>query len=346
MAKEQIYEIMTWIPSCLLAASGIVGYTVAKKFYESKDDDNIPYKPWKKRSIKAGSIFIGFFMALLFLPIGDASRAQMINFIGMAATGVVALSSTTFIGNAMAGLMLKSIKSFERGDIIETAEVRGRVTEKRILHTEIQTENRDLVTIPNLKLVTGHVRSVRSCGTVIKSEISLGYDVPRVLVSVLLEEACERSGLDSPFCKVESLGDYSVVYTANGILKDIGKFFSAGSTLRSAILDVMHENGVEIVSPKFINQRIHPLDSKFIPPEITPIKTSGGQVEKVLFDKADNASSLKKISKLIDVLKGELAVIKQDLKRDPNNQELIGKEANIKDRLVQLKDAYERRSGG
>ena len=43
----------------------------------------------------------------------------------------------------------------------------GRVTERGLFHTEIQTEDRDLVTLPNLYLVTNPVKVVRTFLTVL-----------------------------------------------------------------------------------------------------------------------------------------------------------------------------------
>ena len=61
---------------------------------------------------------------------GDTSRGQLLALLGLALTAVIALSSTTFVANAMAGLMLRSVKSFRPGDFIRVGEQSGRVTER------------------------------------------------------------------------------------------------------------------------------------------------------------------------------------------------------------------------
>lgn len=345
MVKQTVLTALSWAPSAFFAAAAAGGYFFAKRSFDKKDRDGIPYKPWKRKACKFSALLAGMFLALLCLPVDGETRGQLINFLGMAATGVVALSSTTFIGNAMAGLMLGSIRSFGRGDLIETAGIRGIVTEKRLLHVEIQTESRDLVTIPNLSLVTGAVRSARGCGTVISAEISLGYDTPRLLAEKLLKEACLRANLETPFVRIESLGDYSVCYSARGMLKDIGRYFSAESELKGRMLDVLHENEVEIVSPKFINQRVHPAESKFIPEKVKTEEPSDQKIENIVFDKAQNARSLEKISAMIDVLKEDLAQTKAQAKGGEGGEELAAREKNIKARLAGLREAYERRKG-
>jgi small-conductance mechanosensitive channel len=56
-------------------------------------------------------------------------------------------------------------------------------------HTEIQTDERTLTTLPNLYLVTNPVTTLRSSGTVVSATVSLGYDVPRGRIEELLLEA-------------------------------------------------------------------------------------------------------------------------------------------------------------
>jgi len=57
--------------------------------------------------------------------------------LGNVLTGVIAFSSTTFVANMMAGLMLRSVKSFTPGDFIEAGDYFGKATERGLFHTEI-----------------------------------------------------------------------------------------------------------------------------------------------------------------------------------------------------------------
>ena len=45
-----------------------------------------------------------------------------------------------------------------------------------LLHTEVQTEFRNLVTVPNLVMVTKPLEVVRASGTIVTAEVSLGYE--------------------------------------------------------------------------------------------------------------------------------------------------------------------------
>jgi len=129
---------------------------------------------------------------VLALPFDSATRGQLLSLFGLVVTAVIALSSTTFVSNAMAGLMLRYVGGFHPGDFIRVGEQFGRVTEKGLLHTEIQSEDRDLVTLPNLFIMTQPVRVVRSSGTLISADVSLGYDVHRHRVRDRLKAELEQ----------------------------------------------------------------------------------------------------------------------------------------------------------
>lgn len=117
---------------------------------------------------------LGLISIIMALPIGDARRGQLLSLIGIVVSAAVALSATTLLGNALAGVMLRSIRNFRIGDFIRCGEHFGRVSERGLLHTEVQTEDRDLTTLPNLYLVTHPVTTVRTSGTIVAATVSLG----------------------------------------------------------------------------------------------------------------------------------------------------------------------------
>ena len=124
-------------------------------------------------------MLVGILFLILFLPLGDTLRGQLLSLYGLIISATIALSSTTLVGNIMAGIMLKTIGNCRPGYYITVGDYFGRISEMDLLHTEIQTEERDLTTLPNMYLVTHPVRVMQTSGTVIYVELSLGYDVSR-----------------------------------------------------------------------------------------------------------------------------------------------------------------------
>ncbi len=233
---------------------------------------------------------------VLVLPVSEGLKGQLLSLIGILLSAAIALSATTFIGNMMAGIMLRAIRSARPGDFITAGAITGRVTEMNLLHTEVQTEDSDLVTLPNLFLVTQPMKVVRASGTIVSAEVSLGYDLARSRVTDTLLRAAQDAGLGEAFVHVRALGDFSVTYRVAGLLTDVGSLISARSRLRECMLDALHGAGIEIVSPTFMNTRALEQGRAVIPQAGAAIVTHEGVVaEEVAFEKADEAASIEQL---------------------------------------------------
>ena len=250
---------------------------------------------------------IGILAIIVALPISEALRNQLLSLIGVLLSAAIALSSTTFIGNILAGIMLKVIRSARPGDFITVGDLTGRITEMDLLHTEVQTEFRNLVTVPNLVMVTQPLEVVRASGTIVTAEVSLGYEHAQSDIRKLLCQAAEDAGLTDAFAHVRELGDFSVTYRAAGLLEDVQSLISARAKLRAAMLDTLHTAGIEIVSPNFMNTRALAADTVIIPrtqPAAPPEQDSSA--ESIAFDKAEEAASIEELKKAIEALSAEL----------------------------------------
>jgi small-conductance mechanosensitive channel len=236
----------------------------------------------------------GALVVILLVPMSDTTRGQVLSLLGLVLTGVIALSSTTFVANAMAGLMLRTVGGFRPGDFVRVGEQFGRVTQRGLFHTEIQTEERELTTLPNLYLVNNPVTVVRTSGTIVSATLSLGYDLSRKRIEALLKKAAEEAGLEEPFVQIRNLGDYSVSYRVAGFLAEVKHLLTARSNLQKCILDLLHGDGIEIVSPAFINQRRLAEGRRIIPEaNYAEGRTREAPAEEgpetMIFDKAEEA---------------------------------------------------------
>ncbi|MBN2226259.1 MAG: mechanosensitive ion channel [candidate division Zixibacteria bacterium] len=277
-------------------------------------------------------VFLGILVIVLVLPINDSTRGQLLSLIGILFTAAIALSSTTFLGNIMAGFMLRSVRNFRPGDFIRVGEHFGRVSEQGLFHVEIQTEDRDLTTMPNLYLVTHPVKVIRASGTIISAEVSLGYDIPHERVEKLLLDAASAAGLEEAFVYVIELGDFSISYRVAGLLTNIKHVLSTRSHLRAMMLDKLHEGGVEIVSPTFMNTRAFGKDEQFIPQKPIvkdKVETPTAKPETLVFDKAEQAESIEKLreyfdadGRMLDELKGQLKDSLELMVRDKLKSEI------------------------
>lgn len=121
---------------------------------------------------------------------------------------------------------------YRNGDLIKIGDLHGRVTKTNIFHVEIQLEDSNFTSIPNLYIATHPVKLIRKVDSVISTTISLGYDVPRTRIEATLIKAAITTGLTDPYVYITDLGDFSVSYKIHGFLKDSNKYFSTNSLLK------------------------------------------------------------------------------------------------------------------
>ena len=321
----------------ILALVGI-RFFLNKRFSKSSD------RQFRIQLIVLILSLVGLIIIILALPVSESTAIQLLSLLGLVLSATIALSATTFLGNIMAGFMLRAIKNFRPGDFIRVGEHFGRVSERGLFHIEIQTENRDLTTLPNLYVVTTPVKVIRSSGTLLTAEISLGYDVHRIEVERSLLSAAAEIKLEEPFVHILKLGDFSVTYRVAGLLTDIKGLISARSRLLENVLDCLHRDGIEIVSPNFMNQRILPESKRFVPePPSIAIRVTETEdaPEKVVFDKADEAESLEKLTERKKELQEELDQLKsarQKATDEFEKESLAKKIEGIKVRMERLSE--------
>ena len=244
----------------------------------------------------------------LVLPFGETTRGQLLSLMGLIVTAVIALASTTSASNVMAGLVLRGIGGFRPGDFIRVGNQFGRVTVLGLLHTEIQSEDRDLITLPNLYVVTNPVKVVHSSGTLISADVAIGYDVHRRQVAELLNSAAEAADLRDPFVLITELGDFAVHYRVSGFLSDVGNIVSKRSRLKAKILDSLHDASVEVMTPTVMAQRPLTQRQKLIPAdELSEEQVMTGHAEQMMFDKADIALRIEQLTEQRTRLLEEMA---------------------------------------
>ena len=290
-------------------------------------------------------VIFGLLFILFHIPMNVTTRGQILNLFGLVFTAVIAFSSTSIIVNVMAGVMLRFVKSFNAGDFITVENISGRVTEIGIMHTEIQNENRVLITFPNSYLMSKPVSVVRKSGTVIYAEISLGYDISHDKVEKLLKEAAIATRLGEPFVLIRNLGDFSITYRVAGLLDDTKTLITSRSVLRKKMLDTLHKAGIEIVSPNFMNQRVYDTKEKFIPAKSrsTSSKVKEKDMpESLIFDKAEKAESITMQKSELEHEKEKIAELKKTLKETTGEEhekiekKIAAAEKKLKDKIEDL----------
>ncbi|MBA3966179.1 MAG: mechanosensitive ion channel [Nitrospirales bacterium] len=287
---------------------------------------------------------VGIVLILLALPLDKETHKELFQLLALLITAVITLSSTTFVSNALAGFMLRGMQSFRLGDFLRVENQFGRVTERGLFHTEIQTEERDLTTLPNLFLVSHPITVLRSSGTIVSATVSLGYDISHQTIEKLLAEAALAADLKDPFVHIMELGDYSVTYRVSGFLEEVKQLLSARSKLRAKMLTTLHNAGIEIVSPVVMNQRRLADGLRVLPPqssELSHVEENAvdSNPESLIFDKADAMAQIVALKEQREAIREEIAGLEGQTK---SKKEHIG--PWIEQRITRIRQEEERLS--
>ena len=284
-----------------------------------------------------------FALLMVFLDAGN--REHMLTIVGIVASIGIALASTPFLSNAMAGLMLITGGSFRPGDYIEIGENFGRVTKRRLFHLTMQTIDRDLLTLPNLYVVSNPHKVIRESGTIISCVVSLGYDVNYREVELAMIRAALEAQLDNPFVEVQTLGDYSVVYRVAGLLTNVRYLISERSNLRKLVMQSLHRDGIEIVSPSFMNQRQISTEKVMSDSQGSNESASpGARPEDTMFDEAEEVAKIQKLNDKLKTFRSDLEELKNQTLNDgddPNRHQLLivrkARDIKVIERIIQNK---------
>ena len=310
----------TAITVVLIILSFLLTKWIFNRINQNKEKNSVAHQGTRILIVLVGALAVA-----ITLPIEQTLKGQIIGLIGIVLSAAFAFSSTTLIGNALAGLMNANIKNFKLGDFIRIENNFGRVTKKGLFRTEIQTEDRNLTSLPNLYIANNPLKIIRESGTIISTTVSLGYDLNRSKIETSLLEAAKNAGLTEPFVFITNLGDFSVTYKINGLLTDITKYFTATSKLNANVMDHLHRVDIEIVSPNFMNQR-QVNDIQFIPEVTKESKPSPDEKlpEELVFDKAIKADKIDNKIESLEKIDEEIKQLKSASK-DVKDKEEINK---------------------
>ncbi len=304
--------ILSYLTSFIVVV-GTVALIFLVRFFFRNTLESTKKWPYQRQLLTAGIVLLGLFLAIGFLPLESQVKNQILSVLGILFSAIIALSSTTLVGNTMAGIMLRMMHEFRGGDFIEMDTLIGRVTDFGIFHTEIQQVNRDVVSIPNILLVQKAVKVTRRDGTFINLAVLLAYTEDHIQVEEALKEAALSCKLADPFVFIEEFLDHAVKYRLYGLLEDSIERLSKTSELHKAVLQTLHEKGMEIASPNLMDRREFSKEDQYIPKEPKQSKTPSKKeavVEEKVFDKADEAQSLEDLRQAHEKLKKKLGAMK------------------------------------
>ena len=129
--------------------------------------------------------------------------------------------------------------------------------------------------------------------------------------------------------KIRNLGDCSATYQVSALLKDVNNLIDKRRELRARTMDVLHAEGIEIVSPSFMNTRALEKDQTFISDvadEATAMPV-GASPDAIAFDKATRAASVSKLRETLADTEARIRACDEVIGSPPNTQALEAAQA-------------------
>lgn len=205
-------------------------------------------------------LVIAFALAIIFpyLPGADSPAFQGVSiFLGL----LVSLGAGGAIFSIVAGFILVYTRAFTEGDRIRFGDIEGFVEEKSLFVTRIRTLENVLVSVPNASLLNSNIGNYsalireRQTPIVLKTTITLGYDVPWQLVHKTLIAAADATSyvLKDPPPQVwqTSLDDFYVSYQLRACTIHPEELDATYSELHQNLQDYCNQAGIEIMSPHY-----------------------------------------------------------------------------------------------
>ncbi len=201
---------------------------------------------WAETTYKIIRAVVMVLVLIQVFPLLPGADSEFFSGVSLFVGALITLGSTSAIGNLMAGLVLTYTNAFRMGDWVEIGDSSGRVIEKNLLVTRIQTAKNEGITIPNGAVLAGAVKNFSeltgSEGLILHTTVSIGYEVD--WRRVVLDEP-------RPFVRQESLDDFSVTYELNAYTDEPSMMSATYSELHQNVLEAFNQAKVEILSPHY-----------------------------------------------------------------------------------------------
>jgi small-conductance mechanosensitive channel len=154
------------------------------------------------------------------------------------------------------------MRPFLVGDFVRIGDSEGIVVEKNAFITRLRDIKDNIITVPNNSILSMQTVNYTAAarhqqGSIVHSDFTFTYKVPRATIEQYLLEAASRCTLlqeqPKPFVLVTALEDFYSRYQINAYTMETHRLFEVYSELHKNILDVFREHDLEPTSSHFVS---------------------------------------------------------------------------------------------
>jgi small-conductance mechanosensitive channel len=248
---------------------------LTKVFFKRVEAGNIQFNLFHKDTVSASQRIATFLLwGLTFsiiYPLIPGSNTEAFKGLSVLFGIVISLGSTGLVSQLMSGLVVIYSRALRVGDYVMVNGQEGVVKELGVLSTKIQSLNSKIeTTIPNAVLISNPITNLtklnETTGTVLSTQVTIGYDAPWREVHAMLIDATKLIPdiKTDPEPKVfqKALSDFYVEYELFIHTNNPIKKMALLSELHQTIQDNFNRAGIQIMSPHFMLQPEHAVLSK------------------------------------------------------------------------------------
>ncbi|CAD5372884.1 Mechanosensitive ion channel family protein [Rubrivivax sp. A210] len=185
---------------------------------------------------------------------------------------MLSLGASGVVGQAMSGLTLMYSRSLRVGEYVRIGEAEGTVAVVGLFATKLRTGMGEEVSLPSAAIVGQSVRNysrLAPAGQVLlQASVTIGYATAwRQVHAMLLEAARRTDGVaaqPAPYVVQTALSDFYVEYRLCAQGSAALRRSELMSRLHANVQDVFNENGVQIMSPHYVED---PAPAQVVPRE-------------------------------------------------------------------------------
>ena len=220
------------------------------------------YQDWAEPTYQIIRIFVIAFTLVVIWPWLPGSESGIFKGVSIFVAALFSLGSTTTIGNLISGIIITYMRPFLVGDFVRIGEREGTVVEKNAFITRLQDIKGNIVTVPNNSILSQQTVNYTAAlrhgeGTVVHSDFTFTYVVPRQTIEKYLLEATTRCTLlmkePKPFVLVTALEDFYTRYEINAYTQETQRLFDVYSEMHKHIIDVFREHHLNPTSSHFVS---------------------------------------------------------------------------------------------
>ncbi len=201
-------------------------------------------------------LFTVLFIFILLTMAGMQEMGALIMALLTTSVGmIVAMTTTGALGNALAGMVIMTLKPIEPGQFVEIGDNQfGYVLDVGTFFTKLKTFQNVIIEIPNNLVLAQEIKNYSKRKNIgMEIDFGIGYDIPTDITLELMKNSAKGTRNiikdPKPIAMVTSFGDYAINYKLRAFTDKVDLYFQIKSDLMENLQEMFYEEGVEIMTP-------------------------------------------------------------------------------------------------